>query len=253
MRCRWTVLIAGLALLIGACSSSEVADSVPSSAGPVSSTPETSTVAPTTTVPVTTSATTTFTSTTATAPTTTTGTPSTTSTVATTTTATVDVFYSIATHGMWPDPLPGSGGALGAGCSPGSGTLPDGIWIGLVRDLNATEIEFDLTCLRTFPGSDEEAAWAIHNASPRLRPVPVDDGAFVICELAGCAREGLATPAAEDPSPMAYGDWAEYTTDWLDANPRATTWEQGDHYGVVVWLYVNGGEITEIAEPVLAG
>jgi len=154
---------------------------------------------------------------------------------------------------MWPEPLPGSGAAWGSGCSPGSDILPDGIWIGFVRDLTATGITFDLACLRTPTDSGEESAWAIDNASSRVRPVPVDDEALVFCEIADCDREDLATPTAEGPSPMPYDDWAADTLAWLAMYPEATTWAQGNHFGVLVWLYVNDGEITEISEPVLAG
>jgi hypothetical protein len=39
----------------------------------------------------------------------------------------------------------------------------------------------------------------------------------------------------------------------LNANPEATQWAQGNEFGVMVWLYVNGAYVTEILEPVFAG
>ena len=171
-------------------------------------------------------------------------TPSTTTTAptATTTTATVpgtsttaDVSYSIATHGLHPyPPLPGSGGWFGSGCSPGSDTLPDGIWWGYITDLSPSSVTFDLACLRWFDPPDDgwegDGGWAIENDNPRIRIVPIHPQAQAICLLWDCP-----------PTPFPYTDWIEMAPVMPDT-PDAG-----------VWLYINDGEVTEVGEEVLAG
>ena len=144
-----------------------------------------------------------------------------------TTTNASDVVYSVAGHRLVPDPLPGSDGAKGSGCVAAD-VLPDGIWYGTIRGFGATEVEFDLACLRWIedPNDDtiEEGGWEIANTNPRLRVVPVHPEAEVMLAQSGSPQ-------------IPY-------TEWTDMGPGG----QGG-----VWLYINGGVITEIAEAQLAG
>lgn len=217
-------VIAVLLLSLSACSVDATTTTAPAPAATettipataVSSTAIPSTVAPTT--PLTTN----------TAPTPTTSTVPATST-------TVDVYYSVATHGLHPfPPLPGSGGWFGSGCSPGSDTLPDGIWWGYITDLSASSVTFDLACLRWIDPPDDgwegDGGWAIENDNPKTRIVPVHPQAQAICLLWGCP-----------PTPLPYTDWIEMAPVMPDM-PDAG-----------VWLYINDGEVTEVGEEVLAG
>jgi len=160
--------------------------------------------------------------------------------LATTTTEAPGVHYSIATHadsGLWPDALPVSVGWWGSGCSPGSGTLPNGIWWGYVTELTPTSVTFDLACIQFVSESDddpatEDHAWLIENASARPRVVPVSPDASVACMWRDCP-----------PNPFPYGDWIED-----DSVPHGDGGREGG-----IWLYVNGGTVTEIADAIVAG
>ncbi|MEA2023766.1 MAG: hypothetical protein U9N79_05665 [Actinomycetota bacterium] len=202
-----------------------------STAVPSSSTTEVST---TTTVATTT--TTTAPTTTTTQPPTTTAAPTTTTTQPPTTT-TVDVFFSIAAHGLHPGPLPGSGGWFGSGCSPGSDTLPDGIWWGYITDLSPSSITFDLACLRFADEGDddtaaEDYAWVIENSNPKVRVVPVGSDTQVTCDWQYCP-----------PNPFPYGEWID--------DDRLPHGNQGREGGL--WLYINDGVATEIGDEEFAG
>jgi hypothetical protein len=188
------------------------------------------------TAPTTTTAPATTTTTVAAATTTTTA-PTTTSTQPPTTTTTVDVFFSIAAHGLHPAPLSGSGGWFGSGCSPGSDTLPDGIWWGYITDLSPSSITFDLACLRFAAESDDDSAtedyaWVIENSDPRVRAVPVRPDALVTCDWLHCP-----------PTPFPYSEWIE--------DDRLPHGDQGREGGL--WLYINSGAVTEIGDEGLAG
>jgi hypothetical protein len=150
----------------------------------------------------------------------------------------MDVFYSIATHGLHPDPLPGSGEWFGSGCSPGSDTLPDGIWWGYITDLSTLSITLDLACLGWYDESDddnpEDYGWDIANSNPKVRIVPVSLETLVTCHWGHC-------PA----NPFPYLEWIE--DDRLPHGEPERQREGG------LWLYVNNGVVTEIGDEVLAG
>jgi hypothetical protein len=207
---RWVLWLASAVLvLLSGCSVSpeSVVDTTTES---TTTSPSSTTRESTTTTPVTT--------TTAIAPTTTPTIPPTT---------TMDVFYSIATHGLPPDPLPGSGEWFGSGCSPASDTLPDGIWWGYITDLSPSSITFDLACLRWIPDPDDDAfedyAWVIENSNPRVRIVQVSLDTLVTCHWGQCP-----------PNPLPHGE------------PERRR-EGG------LWLYINNGVVTEIGDEFLAG
>ena len=169
--------------------------------------------------------------------------PTTTTSVATTTTGlptttTLDITFTIATHGLHPESLPGSNDYFGSGCAPGSDDLPDGIWYGFAPEFDESTITFDLACLRWIPDPNdddvEEGGWGIVNDNPKLRVVPVDPNAQVTCFWAGCP-----------PGPFPY-------TEWIDEPHEVRPLEE-EHGGLDMWLYINDGLVTEIGREGLPG
>jgi hypothetical protein len=171
-------------------------------------------------------------------------------------TTTVPVRYTIAEYGMWPPSFTDDPSIYGSGCSPKSDVLPDGIWFGFVRDIDATTITFDLACLADPPAAgpegQENSPWSIINGSDRVRAVPVAETTLVVCELADCDR-GELQGAGDVPEILEYVDWITHVVGFLETWPQATEWSGGGGVGVHVWLYVNDGLVTEVLEPVLAG
>lgn len=203
--------------------------------GAASTTTTTPPAATTTTAPATTTTSTTL------PPTTTT----TTTVPPTTTTTTEPLPYSTAVQGESPGPLEGSEGWDGSGCSPGSGPLPDGVWFGFVRAASPWDVTFDLACLHWAADVIPDGGWEFANLIPTERTVAVDPSALVVCPWAAC-------PA----NPATYPRWVERVAGYLERNPTTAGWtaDQDDPtQGLGVWLYVNGGRVTEIVEPVLAG
>jgi hypothetical protein len=200
-----------------------------------------STVAATTTIPTTVTTTaapaTTVATTVAPAPTTT-GAPVTTlapppppTTVPPTTAAPPAVYYEVANPAnptYYPGPLPGAGIYFGSGCSPGAGTLPDGIWFGDITSVSGGSFEFDLMCFAPRPvGETEEyGIGEITNSNPTLRTVPVDAAAPVY--VVDMAMNWVQQP---------YSAW-HVDTGAVSGCPL--------EWCSAVWLYVNGGEATEI-------
>ncbi len=228
-----------IVLVIAACSSSD--DAQNAAAPPTTATGETTltSIVPPSTIVVTTS--TTVAPTTTTGPTTTLVSPppilAPTTTVPMTTT-TAGGPYVVGTPEIYPGaPLPGSAGAGGSGCAPGAGQLPDGVWFGYVHAIGATSIDFDLACLYTGDlartkgaedGVEVEIDYYIRNANPTLRTVPVMTGATVYELEVGSV--GYLT--------VSYPNWP--------VNPAGSIVCPSNWCGV--WLFVNGGEVTEILE-----
>lgn len=219
-----------LVLAVAGCSSSDDTQDVAASVTSVAAESTATTSAPPTTMPETTTVATT-TTTVATTTTTTTSPPTTTTAATTTTTGGP---YVVGTPEFYPGaPLPGSGGAGGSGCAPGAGPLPDGIWFGYVDAIGAASVEFDLACLYVGDiaydkGAEDGVAvendWYVRNVNPTLRTVPVAAGAMVYELDAGYV--GFLT--------VPFPDWP--------ADPAGLSpWDS-------FWLFVNGGEVTEILE-----
>jgi hypothetical protein len=158
------------------------------------------------------------------------------------------VFYSIATHGgESPDPLPGSDGWFGSGCSPGPGPLPDGVWFGAVRGVTPSTVTFDLACVDFLSDHEHEGDWRISNDNPRFREVPVAASARFSC----LGSAVLGYPCSPD---VRYEVWMRAAEDILEHHPESTEWNETDPLGKIpVWLFVNDGVVTEIYEPALAG
>jgi hypothetical protein len=142
----------------------------------------------------------------------------------TTTTATVDVWYAVTTPQYDVASLPGAGSNYGSGCSPGSNTLPDGIWFGDIAAADSARVEFDLMCFG--PG---EGPGTVTNSNPKLRTVSVASGAVA---YHADSSQGIGW------YPVPYMTWLTLTPDpgFCPAS------------GCPVWLYVNDGKVTEIVE-----
>ncbi len=220
--------------VVGCSSSGDTQDPIASTTTAVPESTVVTTVAPTTTVATTTTVvvTTTTAATTTTVVPTTTVAPTTTTTAATTTTAGGP--YEVGDPDLYPlTPLPGSDGAGGSGCAPGAGPLPDGIWFGYVHSIGTASVDFDLACfyfgdIAYTKGAEDgvEVAndWYVRNTNPTLRTVPVAAGATVY-ELDAGYVGFLTVPFPDWPvDPEGLSDWDFF------------------------WLFVNGGEITEILE-----
>lgn len=122
--------------------------------------------------------------------------------------------------------LPGSKGALGSGCSPGTSALPDGIWFVFVESTTPEQITFDLACFWPSTAMEE---WDITNDSDRLRSIKVaaDATAFQVVDADGINH-----------LPMPY-------TEWLVAPPDPVLCSYPCD---AAWLYVNNGVVTELVQ-----
>jgi hypothetical protein len=131
--------------------------------------------------------------------------------------------YVVTEPERFPAALPGSGGASGSGCRPGPDTLPDGIWYGYLTARGSDSIGFDLACLTADPTID--GGYRLENVNPKIRTFEVQPSTEV----------HYLTPEWRYAR-TAYGHWFDV--------PFMI--EGG------VWLYINGGSITEIVEQFFA-
>jgi hypothetical protein len=185
----------------------------------------------TTTTVVTTTTTTTTTTTVPTTPTTTTP------TATTTTAATTTTVYAAGTPTLFPPPA-GGDGAAGSGCSPGGDTLPDGVWFGYIVARDGATIEFDLACFFFGDIAYEKGAEAgeevandyfVSNVNPTLRSIGIEGGVPVY-EIDATQPDQFLT--------VSFADWPLDPSGYI-ACPDPFCG---------VWLYVNGGAVTEIVE-----
>ena len=234
---RWMSLAVGIALVVASCSAQEGTDTTSEIGEAVTTVAATvdTTLAPATTIP-------TPATTTVPAPTTTTAAPAPATTSAPTTlpppppppttTTAPPIFYEVAADpanpAYYPGPLPGSGIYYGSGCSPGTSTLPDGIWFGDITSVSDTSFEFDLMCFAPLPpgSTEEDGIGDITNTNPTLRTVPVDPASSVYVL-------DLATSWVQQP----YSTW-HVDTGAINGCPLEWCSE--------AWVYVNNGEATEI-------
>jgi hypothetical protein len=133
--------------------------------------------------------------------------------------------------------------ANGTGCAPPGDVLPDGVWFGVVTGISTVgeSISLDLGCLYTgddaraeaeFDGTDAPNDYYIRNVVPKIFTTPAapafravwlrTDLAFVESDFAGWAARTAAPPFMECPG-----------------------------VSCRVWLYVNGGRVTELLEQFL--
>ncbi len=221
-----------LAVVVAAgCSSSDESQDAAASATSVAAESTVVTTVP----PTTTEATTTTTV----APTTTAATTTTKTQLTTTTTSGGP--YVVGTPELYPlTPLRESDGAGGSGCAPGAGPLPDGVWFGNVGAIGAASVDFDLACFYfgdiaytegAEDGEEVNNDYYIRDLNPALRTVRVAMGATVY-EIDPGSVGFLTVPFPDWPvDPAGY---IACPSNWCG-----------------VWLFVNGGQVTEILEQYL--
>ncbi len=227
---RWMSLVVGIALVMAGCTSAGTSETTVVD-GAETTVVET-TVVPLTVAPVTTLLTTTSgPTTTAVAPPPpppTTAAPGTTAGPTTTTIATVYEVEDANDPAYFPAPVQTGSDLFGSGCTPGPGPLPDGIWFGEIVDVGLNSFDFDLMCFAPNPpgSTEEDGIGDITNSNPTLRTVPVNISAHV-----------YVLDAAMNWMDMAYETWSAFPTLGNGCPPSCPL--QG-------WVYVNGGEATEI-------
>ena len=133
--------------------------------------------------------------------------------------------------------LPGSGGAAGSGCSPGAGPLPDGVWFGYVVAKSAADIDFDLACFYfgdiaytegAADGEEVNNDYYVRNVNPALRTIPVAPSVPVY-EIDAGSIGYLNIP---------FSGWPVDPSAYISCPSNSCN----------VWLFVNGGNVTEILE-----
>ena len=222
-----------VAVLLSGCSNSTDTTIAASS---TSAPPETTAEPPATTTTTAATTTTTAAITTTAATTTTTAAPTTTTTAATTTTSAGP--YEVGVPDIYPlVALPGSGGAAGSGCSPGAGPLPDGVWFGYVVAKSAADIDFDLACFYfgdiaytegAADGEEVNNDYYVRNVNPTLRTIPVAPSVMVY-EIDAGSIGFLNVP---------FSGWPVDPSAYISCPSSSCN----------VWLFVNGGNVTEILE-----
>jgi len=213
-------LACALALVIVSCgdSATDTTTTATSTTLASTTTPQpTTTLAPTTTLPPTT-----------TAPT-------------TTTTTLAPIYYSVANHGIFPVALFTEADGHGSGCTPPGNVLPDGIWFGAAEGLSGSTLTFDLACFWTGAAAQAEAAadgeeafdFYIRNINPKVFTIPLDP--------AGSAYSlDQSMPDVSNPLPIPMPVW-----------PENLGWATCPSEGCMVWIFINGGVVTELVEQYL--
>ncbi len=129
----------------------------------------------------------------------------------------------------YPEPVQAGSNLFGSGCTPGAGPLPDGIWFGELTNVGPNSFDFDLMCFAPNPpgSTEEDGIGDITNTNPTLRTVPANASAHV-----------YVLDPAMNWTDVPYSTWSSAPT-LGNGCPLPCTFLQG-------WVYVNGGEATEI-------
>ncbi len=138
----------------------------------------------------------------------------------------VDEWGTMRAGSDWSDST--SGGFFGSGCSPGSESLPEGVWYGRIAETRANSVAFDLYCMGPPPANSEEWSFTIINNSPKIRDVPIGATTQVFA---------IALDGGHEVQP--YSSW--YQT----PHPRMFCPDEGC-WDVV--LFVNRSQATEIIQ-----
>jgi hypothetical protein len=155
--------------------------------------------------------------------------------------------FAVGTPSLFPPPAyPGSAGASGSGCAPGTDLL-DGVWFGSLTSVGDGEIGFDLACFFFGEAAHEAGAadgvdevpndFYIRNASAQIRTIEVVDDVPVLVIVA----------PTDGPLAFAQAGLDDFTT--VEFAYGASALCPGPDCWM--WLYVNDGAATEIVEQYL--
>ncbi len=123
-------------------------------------------------------------------------------------------------------------GAQGSGCSPGSATLPDGVWFGLAHSWSTASVSLDLACW--YSGATAEAV-------PAARGDEVNNDYYLVNDVTTLR----SVPVGGDvPSKKAGWEDGVFTLSAVMADPGGSL---PTNYPYPVWIYVNGGVATAVA------
>ncbi|MGD9815206.1 MAG: hypothetical protein AB7Q23_08360 [Hyphomonadaceae bacterium] len=130
-------------------------------------------------------------------------------------------------------------GALGSGCAPNAGALPDGAWFGYATRWDAAGLDFDLACFYTGDAAVAQAA-AHNDESPPPNDYYLVNDATTIRRL-----EVAADVTAYRLSTANSVDLERTTYAGLIADPgSARAFCPGE--GCAIWVFVNDGRVTEL-------
>lgn len=148
-----------------------------------------------------------------------------------------------ASSGAWgPDRPFGNQRADGSGCTPGTETLPDGTWFGIVDSVDEDRMVFDLACLYSgdraeqVDGFVDGTPYHVVNDNPALRSVPLaPDATFFLHDDA--SRIDRAARRGWDVEEM----WRHLA----DRPGGQGGWRDGT---AAVWILVENGRLVEAME-----
>jgi hypothetical protein len=121
-----------------------------------------------------------------------------------------------------------SGGFFGSGCSPGTTSLPDGVWYGRITETRSDSVSFDLYCIGPPGPNDEEWMFTIINNSLSIRDVPIEATARVYA---------IAVDGGHEAQP--YSSWYQAPHPAMFC-PNDGCWD--------VVLFINRSQATEIIQ-----
>ena len=133
--------------------------------------------------------------------------------------------------------------ANGTGCAPPGDVLPDGVWFGTVTGISAADesISLDLGCLYTGSNAQAEAAFDGTDAPNDYYTRNVVPKIFTTRTAAGIRAVWLRTDLL-----FVESDFPGWT-----AKSAAAPFMECPGDGCRVWLFVNGGRVTELLEQFL--
>ena len=138
-----------------------------------------------------------------------------------------------------PGPLPGGNGALGSGCAPGAGPLPDGAWYGYAVAWDSTGIEFDLACFYV-------GAAAAAQASARNDESPPNDF-YLVNDDTTTRRVNVAADTVTYRLTSSEGPVGLEPTSYsgLVTNPGPPGIAPCPGEWCAMWVFINDGRVTE--------
>lgn len=126
----------------------------------------------------------------------------------------------------------GADGAQGSGCSPGSAMLPDGVWFGFAHSWSTSSVGIDVACW--YSGSAAESVAA-------ARGDEVNNDFYLVNDVTT-----VRSVSVDGDVPAKKAAWEDgvVTLSAVMADPGGSLPAVSPY---PVWIYVNGGVVTELA------